>query len=125
MIELLAAYRAASVKVGHRLLRVGAAAPDVCVLTAWNPGSQRRENPANRAANRALARALIARGYAPLAACNAPHTAWAEPGFAVFGADVDEVLRLAEAFGQNAIYATIDGVLALVARRNGRPTRLA
>jgi hypothetical protein len=50
----------------------------------------------------------------------APGSRWREEGFAVLGLDRDEAWRLAEAFGQLAIYYIDAGTPWLVARLRGR-----
>lgn len=113
--ELGQAYRDAVVRVGPRVLRVGAPAPPgLAVITAWNPRSQRRETRANRAANALLHTRLVRRGARVTSATNAPGSAWAEPSFAVEGLPLGEVVALARAFGQRAIYATVGGRWAVV-----------
>jgi Protein of unknown function (DUF3293) len=94
------------------------------VLTAWNPGSgePRPNERANRRANEQLARHLDARLLARWPATNAPGSRWREESFAVLGIDLDEALRIGEAFQQRAIYYVDRGIPLLVARRRDRMT---
>ena len=108
--ELGEVYRDAVVQIGQRMLRVGARAPSgLAVITAWNPGSQRRETRLNQAASACLRARLMRRGARVTSATNAPGSAWAEPSFAVAGLPLHEIVALAHAFGQRAIYATVGG----------------
>ncbi len=113
--ELGEVYRDAVVRIGRRVLRVGAPAPPgLAVITAWNPGSQRRETRLNLAASALLRARLMRRCVLVTSATNAPGSAWAEPSFAVQGLPLHEVVALARAFGQRAIFATVGGRWAVV-----------
>ncbi len=75
------------------------------VITAHNPGSERRPAGENRAANARLEAALRTRGYTYLPAVNrAPDGGWEEEAFAVMGAPREEILALGRTFGQLAVY---------------------
>lgn len=132
--ELLAAYRATVWTVYARggALRVGLERPappasgllPAAILTAYNPLSVLRPDPENRAADERL-RAELARRGASAARAVAGGTGpdadrWTEPGFAVTGLPLAEVVALAAELGQNAI-AWIDesGTISLVATRAG------
>ncbi|MFM7148036.1 MAG: DUF3293 domain-containing protein [Actinomycetales bacterium] len=91
------------------------------VLTAWNPGFSRPSPKVNAAANIAL-RERLADLIAPASAHGAPPQIWAadgravrapgessgvafhEPGFCVWGATLQDVVTVAEEFGQFAIF---------------------
>lgn len=75
------------------------------MLTAWNPGAQRRSLAANRSAQERLRRAL--RRLRPLAMEGGfnvdPSGRWpVEPSFWVFGIERVELHPVARAFGQRA-----------------------
>lgn len=93
---------------GRRKFRhgaVGPAYPPFAVITAWDPGMQRRPPAENEAANQRLASCLESRRLDYVDARNfAPGGAHEEPGFAVFGLARDEALALASQFGQAAIF---------------------
>ena len=96
-------------------------ASTLAILTAWNPGGVQRSNEQiNRRANARLAAHLDARMVERWPAVMAPGSRWREEGFAVLGLDRDEAWRLAEAFGQLAIYYIDAGTPWLVARLRGR-----
>jgi hypothetical protein len=73
-------------------------------ITADNPRSQRLSEAENAAARLRLAAAVRAHGFDAL-----PHTgasldgAWSEHGLLVPGMPLDDLLELAESFGQNAV----------------------
>lgn len=122
-LDLWRGYRDATVVVDGDRLRVGAPGPrGLVVLTAWNPQSIRRTAAENRLANQRLAKALARLGLHPRAARNAPGTAWAEEALAVTIPThrLPPLVDLAHRFGQLAIYATVRGRFALVARRAGQ-----
>lgn len=110
---VMQAYRAARVAVGPHRLAVGAtalpAAGPLAVITAHNPQSRRRPDAANRAANALLAAQLRRAGARLLPSTNAPGTAWEEASFAVAGVPLATVVRVAQRFGQRAIYASVGG----------------
>ncbi len=74
-------------------------------VTACNPGSQRVTDTANERAQQALARAVARAGLTSLSAVALdPEGNWpAEPGLVILGIGLDEALRLAARFGQNAL----------------------
>lgn len=122
-LDLWRGYRDATVVVDGDRLRVGAPGPrGLVVLTAWNPRSTRRAAAQNRRANLRLAAALGRLDLRPRPAHNAPGTAWAEEAWAVTvpARRLPALVDLAHRFGQLAIYATVRGRFALVARRAGR-----
>lgn len=99
-----------------RLRRQGAQ-----VLTAWNPGFTRPSSAENAGANRALQERLTdlitvapahgappqiwaADGRAVRASSQPPVVAFHEPGFCVWGAVLEDVVAVAEEFGQFAIF---------------------
>jgi hypothetical protein len=100
-------------------------ASTLAVITAWNPGSgePRPNDRANRRANQQLAAHLDARMAERWPAVNAPGSRWHEESFCVLGIDLDEALRIGEAFQQRAIYYIDQGRPFLVARRRNRVAR--
>lgn len=121
--SLRAAYEAAVYEVcfpgGTRRFRVGER-PDepvepFAIVTAWNPGHERPSQAGNDAANRALEGDIVAAGfrYLPSVAFEpAPERPEArtpverrhpEPGFAIFGIELEAALALARAYRQAAI----------------------
>lgn len=116
-LDLWRGYRDAVVVWRGRRLRVGARTPPrLVIVTAYNPGSAPRSSAQNRRAQAALVQRLEGRGYTIEPAINGVGTRFVEPSLAVFGA-INSLLTLAEQFGQRAIYATVRGRFALVARR--------
>lgn len=109
-------YRAAHVDIefeGGRLtytpggvvaLPEGVRAP-LWIITACNPGGQRREEAVNAEQNEHLRQAVSAAGWRcwPAVGRNAEAT-WTETSFAVEGAPPEEVLKLARRFGQDAVF---------------------
>lgn len=132
--ELLAAYRATvwTIDTPGGALRVGLGRPappasrllPAGIVTAYNPLSILRPEPENRAADERLRADLVRRGASVVrvvAGGTGPDAdRWAEPGFAVTGIPLPEVVALAAELRQNAI-AWIDehGALSLVATRAG------
>ena len=127
--ELQRAYRNTDylVVAGDRQIaaRIGQAEPAIDALltahdsrqgvfvVAWNPGSERRDDAANRAAHQQLVRVLAERRLAWL-----PHTGrgadgWHEEGCFVFGLDDAGARALALRFGQNAVVRIARGELSL------------
>ena len=114
---LLQAYMSARYEIeldGGRLrLRIGEPAPALerawpgacyALLTAFNPGSRRLPDAANRAADAALRTDLAAAGLR----CLRSHSSdgkgrWVEPGWLVAGLDAEAADRLARRYGQAAI----------------------
>ena len=81
-------------------------------IVAWNPGSRRRDDAANRAAHARLVRVLAERRLAWL-----PHTGrgtdgWREEGCFVFGLDDAGARALALQFGQIAVVRIARGETA-------------
>ena len=126
--ELATTYAAAHYVVaidGDTLpLRVGQPAGDLeaywpatryAFITAWNPASEPRSDAANHAADALLVAQLDATGAPRHAAwAQDPTGDWREPGWLLANLDEDEVVRLAQEFGQA-------GVLAW---QSGQPVRL-
>lgn len=82
-----------------------APAHSLAVLTAWNPGSLRPGDAANRAANRRLAAALREDGREAYPAMAAGHDgAHAEPSFAVPAIGPEQALAYARRFHQAAVF---------------------
>jgi hypothetical protein len=79
--------------------------PPITLVTGWNPGGRDVEAERNRAANKALRRALETRGlpWRP-ALGRATDGSWAEPGFAVGGLDEEAAAALGREWGQLAVY---------------------
>lgn len=112
---------------GPATLRVGAPAPpslrSLGIVTAHNPASRAADPASNAAAHARLTEAVRALGvpaHASLAHGTGPHAAaWDEPGYAV-RAPREAVVRLGEAFGQNAVvWVDDEGRVSLVCTRPG------
>jgi hypothetical protein len=77
----------------------------VVVVTAWNPDSDSRPAPANRAANEALVAELDRRGLVHWPATGRdPDAGHHEEGFAVTGLSEAEGVALGRRWGQAAVY---------------------
>lgn len=92
----------------------------VSVITAYNPNplttlrcAQGRLMEQNRARQVELEQILRDRKLRFWPACNAPRTTFAEPSFAIFDLALDDALKLAQQFGQRAVYF-IEGGRALL-----------
>ena len=83
----------------------------VTVVTAWNPRSKPRLEPANRAANARLGRDMWARRWQWWDAVGRERQApgvdakvdWSEDSYAVVDTDPEAVRQLARIYGQNAV----------------------
>jgi hypothetical protein len=91
-------------------VRIGSPAPPhLCggILTAYNPGSRARSRTENRDANARLRERLLGEGAELLEVRALPDDprleAWEEPGFLARHLPRDEVVAIADEFGQNAI----------------------
>jgi hypothetical protein len=76
------------------------------IITAWNPASAPTGPRDNREADGALRAELAARGqpaWRSLAQGEAGDEEWDEPGWCLPGIGREKLLRLAEAYGQNAV----------------------
>ncbi len=89
---------------GSQSLPPGVPSP-LWVVTACNPGGQRRADEANEAANEALIAEVREAGwrYWPAVGRNAGGT-WQEPSVAIAGATRSEVLALARRYAQGAVF---------------------
>ncbi len=133
MSELDAAYRATSYCVylpgGQASLRIGEPSPLVAgwlaengarcfaILTAWNPGGERRSASENAAQQAALECDLLEGNYEPFAGVNVPDDAAGPREESCFVPDLacEDACALAEDYGQNAIVCGgADGVPHLV-----------
>ncbi|WP_428771309.1 DUF3293 domain-containing protein [Vibrio sp.] len=72
------------------------------IVTAWNPASQRLSNKDNHANNQRLLKALSGFNYVQVRVGNKDFS-WVEDSFAV-AIPLERARRLAQQFGQNAIY---------------------
>lgn len=108
---VLAAYADAIYEVhtpsGTEALLVGAnesRLPPLCVITAHNPGPACQTPAENAWANAELRRLLEERGHTFVdSLAHDIDGGQAEPGFAVFGIDLDEAVAVAHLFRQAAI----------------------
>jgi Protein of unknown function (DUF3293) len=109
---------------GWMAFRVGAegAHTDPFVLiTAHNPSSAETSPAENGAANRHLAQVLQERGWPVLEALGrSPDASHVEPSFAVFDIPLLEVLALARAVGQAAVFVW-DGATGTIAWCDDEP----
>ncbi|EGQ8069243.1 DUF3293 domain-containing protein [Vibrio parahaemolyticus] len=83
------------------------------VITAWNPYSNLRSKKENCISNQELEKQLKHANYV-LVNVGERSFEWCEESFAA-DISLEEAVRLAKAFQQNAIYYVIDGDLYLVA----------
>lgn len=91
------------------------------VLTASRPMSDEMgEIFDEKLRQAALERRLKSKGYAYWPSLNAPDTAWCEPGFAVPAISELAAMRIAQEFGQRAIFYVKQGEPRLVAFRWGK-----
>jgi hypothetical protein len=93
-----------------------AAPSPVFVLTAWDPGDERFDLPANRARQAAL-NAELRRGARNtwVARGADPETGYRDEGVAVAGVDEREALELGTRYGQDAVFAWTPNEWAIVA----------
>lgn len=113
--ELVHAYLAADYRWEHEGdwhdLRIGLQAPALELLypeiagfgalSAWNPHSLECSEPANRSADQALYRDLVASGKPIRAAfASAPNRSWREPSWMVMGMDAGAFDALSRRYGQ-------------------------
>jgi hypothetical protein len=113
--DLVRAYLAAEYRWQHNGdwhdLRIGLQVPALellypdCasfgLLSAWNPHSVERAEPANREADRALHQDLVAAGTPFLPAfASAPNRSWREPSWVVMGLPVERFDALSRKYGQ-------------------------
>lgn len=94
------------------------------LLTAWNPGGERRGEDENRAAQARLCAGLRAQGFSPLPALNGEGE-WEEPSYLIPGATLAQVRAWAGAFGQVAALYGEGGRAALVWTAGGEDWRWA
>lgn len=127
--DLLYAYLAADYRWQHdghwHDLRIGLPAPGpelayagagrFGLLSAWNPQSIVRPEPANRRADQALHDALLASGriFVP-AFSSAPDRSWREPSWLVLDLAMEDLDTLGRRFGQ----------LGMLTWQRGEPVRL-
>lgn len=116
--HLLEQYRSARVVVeygGAKVLATELArqlSTTVFVVTAYNPGSTALDADENHSRDQALGEELDRRAIMHMRSCSkAPSGAWREKGYALIGVSADEVIELAQSYGQLAIFK---------ARTNGR-----
>jgi hypothetical protein len=87
----------------------------VFVLTAWDPGDERFDLPANRARQATLDAELRRRARSTWVARGAdPESGYRDEGVAVVGVDEREVLELGTRYGQDAVFAWTPGEWAIV-----------
>ena len=86
------------------------------VMTAYNPGTERPTWAQNEAANARMLEVVQGLGLEIWQADGfSSDGTWREPGWLVWGLDIDEGIRIAGAFGQFAVYAyDADGVRSVV-----------
>ena len=86
------------------------------VMTAYNPGTGRPTGAQNEAANARMLEVVQGLGLEIWQADGfSADGTWREPGWLVWGLDIDEGIRIAGAFGQFAVYAyDADGVRSVV-----------
>jgi hypothetical protein len=72
-------------------------------VVAWNPGSRKRDDAANRAAHAALVRVLAERNLAWLPHAGEGDDGWCEEGCFVLDLDDAGAGKLARCFGQTAV----------------------
>lgn len=78
----------------------------LAIVTAYNPGYERPDDAANRAANERLRAEIERRGWAWCEATGySPERDHREPSFAIFDVSDDEAVEIGRQFGQAAIFA--------------------
>ena len=131
--ELLAAYLATAWTVespdGPLSVRFNHAHPGPLlrpsgIITAFNPASEPRSELENRRAHDALHLELVSRGLPFRPAASHPagprSEPFEEPGFAVLGDVLEELVELGRRFGQNAVvWIDVRGGVSLVCTRDG------
>ena len=87
------------------------------VMTAYNPGTARPTWAQNEAANARMLEVIQELGLEIWQADGfSADGTWREPGWLVWGLDIDQGIRIAADFGQFAVYAyDADGVRSVVA----------
>lgn len=101
-------------------LRVGDPPPPglpqpLAIVTAYNPGTERPGEAANRAANRRMAAEITRRGWESLPARGRNQSGThVEPSFALVGVSRENAVGLAEIFGQAAIVYIGSGTVELL-----------
>ena len=93
------------------LLAAHGAAQGVFIV-AWNPGSKRRDEAANRAAHAELVRELRQRGLAWLPHVGRGDDGWQEEGCFVLDLNDADADGLARRFGQNGVVRIARGAAA-------------
>jgi hypothetical protein len=92
-----------------------AAPSPVFVMTAWDPGDERFDLPANRARQARLDAELRRRADCTWVARGVdPESGYRDEGVAVVGVDECEVLELGTRWGQDAVFVWTPGEWAIV-----------
>jgi len=86
------------------------------VITAWNPGTERRVQEANDKANERLHQDLVDRGLSPCRAVGKdPNSDYFEDSWAVIGLSDQEARDIGASFNQVAVFRVSDGEQTVIA----------
>jgi len=86
------------------------------VITAWNPGTERRVQEANDKANERLHQDLVDRGLSPCRAVGKdPNSDYFEDSWAIIGLSDQEARDIGASFNQVAIFRVSDGEQTVIA----------